>query len=142
MEACLQKLNVWATQHFHLLPHSGSLPDVIITSSCYFHTSRTSPYSFLTPPAHVHSSCHRFSLPPVFHPYVRLKDQRVSIQLAAQKPEVQRNTNNTRKGVGSITAHFITVKKKQSSRIGWLLHNAMPALLEMLSQNRGQHTNE
>lgn len=36
---------------------------------------------------------------------------------------------------------FITMeKKKKSSRIVWLLHNT--ALLEMLSQNRVQHTNE
>ncbi len=81
--------------------------------------------------------------PPVCHSYVKHTHQRVRIRPAAQKTKVQRYTNNTSEAVGGITAHFITAgKKKKSSRKVWLLHNAKPALLEMLFKNRVEHTNE
>lgn len=63
--------NPWARQHVHLLPLCLAPPDVIITL-CYFHTLRASPCCVLTPPARVHSSCHKFfTTLSAFHPYVK-----------------------------------------------------------------------
>lgn len=114
-------------------------PDLIITSSCYFALSMqlldtTCECSFIYPATGFHYR-QRF-----IHTS-NTKDQHVCIRLAAQKPEVQRYTNNTREGIGGITAHFIREGgRKKSLRIMWLLHNAVQ--LEMLSQNRAKHTNE
>lgn len=85
-----------------------------------------------------------FSTPPTVLTYVSHKDQHVCIRLAERKPEVQWYTDDTREAVGGITAHFITQKKgeKKSSRIMWLLHSTVAALLEMLAENRWRYTNE
>lgn len=82
-----------------------------IPPPCYCHTSRTSLCS-LTPPAHVNSSRHRFSRLPAFPPSICQTQRCLCVRMAAQKPEVQPYTYNNREAVKSITAHFITMKKK------------------------------
>lgn len=98
-------------------------------SSCYF---RTSP---LTPSAHHNSANLTFSRPPRFHPYVKHKDRRVCIQLAAQKPEFQPYTNNTREAVKTSQPSFHTAEENMSSRLVWLLENLGNVISKLTARN-------
>lgn len=90
----------------------------------------------LRPPATVSHDCRSF---------IHMSNTKISMfvfDLQHRNLKCSHTQINTREAVRSITKHFITLKRKKSSRIVWLLHNAAPALLEMLSQGRMQHTNE
>lgn len=120
-QADKQKPKVWLKQHFHLL--SSSCKYIIILVS---HTDRDS-----------------FAVPQVF-PGAGISSthqtHKSTCLCSAGSAETWSAATHKSDPQGRGKHIFITVKgeRKKSSRTVWLLHCAMQALLEMLSQNRNE----